>query len=206
MKTNDGIKHDTEKVNNTSDNSGSRKAEGNTMNNEIKGMVYEVGSLLPEIANGESLGWGGKLEMDNFGALSLYCMMNNPTPKDVLGFKTLRAVGLYQPPEFKQGLCLWQFDNNLIVETPFNPSLYPDNRVKQMGEANMMHRFLVDGAGILRSMGTFGLYHDFLQTMKSIWTDPTLDWGDYSEQLAWLYSNFNTDELWNRVTRKWVCR
>ena len=174
------------------------------MNNEFKVMAYEVGSLLPEIANGEHLDWGGKLAMDNYGALSLYCMMQAPSPEEVTGFKTLRAIGLYQPPEFKQGLCLWQF-NNLVVETPFNPSLYPNNRVKQMGEANMMHRFLVDSGGILRSMSIFGLYHDFLQKMKSIWTDPTLDWSDYSERLAWLYSNFNTDELWRRATRKWVC-
>ena len=173
------------------------------MNNEFKVMAYEVGSLLPEIANGEHLDWGGKLAMDNYGALSLYCMMQAPSPEEVTGFKTLRAIGLYQPPEFKQGLCLWQF-NNLVVETPFNPSLYPDNRVKQMGEADMMYRFLVDGAGILRSINVVGLQFDFLQTMKSIWTDPTLDWGDYSERITWLYSNFNTDELWNRVTRMWV--
>ena len=176
------------------------------MNNEIKGMVYEVGSLLPEIANCEQLGMGGKLGMDNFGALSLYCMMHDPSPADVVDFKTLRAIGLYQTPEFKQGLCLWQFNNNLVVETSFNPSLYPDDRVKRMGEANLMHRFLVDSGGIVRSMNVFGLYHDFLQKMKSIWTDPTLDWGDYSERIAWLYSNFNTDELWNRVSNKWISK
>ena len=204
MKTDDGIKHDADKGNNTSDNSGSRKPEGTNMNIKIKEMVYEVGKLLPEIANGESIGTGAKLEMNKQGGLALYGQMPNPAPEDIQDFKKLRAIGLYRTPAFKQGLCLWQFNNNLFYETPFNPSLYPDNRVKQMGEADMMYRFLVDGAGILRSMNVVGLQFDFLQTMKSIWTDPTLDWGDYSERITWLYSNFNTDELWNRVTSMWV--
>lgn len=169
-----------------------------------KYLVYEVGKLLPEIANGESIGPGAKLEMNEFGALTLYCKMANPSPKDIKDFKTMRAIGLYRTPAFIQGLWLWQFDNNFIVETPFNPSLYSDGRIGLMGEANLMHRFLVDGNAILRSLNIFGLSCDFLETAKAIWTDPTLDWGDYSERIAWLYSNFHTDELWNPATRKWV--
>jgi len=175
------------------------------MNTKIEVMVYEVGKVLPEIANGESIGVGAKLEMNEQGALSLYCPMPGPSPKEIKGFKTLKAIGLYQTPEFKQGLWLWQFEGGLIVESPFNPSLYSDGRVERMGEANLMHRYLVDERGILRSMNVFGLYADFLATAKAIWTNPQIKWDGYSESMAWLYSNYSTNELWRRVTRKWAC-
>lgn len=175
------------------------------MNNEPPIMVYEVGKLLPEIANGISIGMGAKLGMNEQGGLTLYCQMSDPAPEEIKAFKTLRAIGLYRTPAFEQGLWLWQFDNRLVVEAPFNPTLYSDGRVQRMGEANLMHRYLVDGNGILRSLNIFGLFYDFLETAKAIWTDPRIEWEGYSERITWLYSNFNTNELWTRVSRKWVC-
>ena len=174
------------------------------MNKEMTMITCEVGKIHPAIKSGEILQDGNKLEMDEGGTLSLYCKMPHPHQEEIDAFAKLRAVGLYLEPGFEQGLWLWQFDKNVILETPFNPTVYSDLRVELMGDNNMMMRYLIDEKGVIRAMIPYGLFFNFLKTAKAIWTNPQIEWSGYSDHLKWLYSNYGTNELWDRVTRKWT--
>jgi hypothetical protein len=169
---------------------------------------YEVGERHPRLSAEDliSLKNSNRLELESNGELTLYCCINKPHPIELEAFKNLHAIGLYRTPGFEQGLWIWQFNRKFIQETPFNPTVYRDNRVEMIGKVNMMLRFLLDEDGIIRSISVYGLYYDFLNHAKSIWTNPGIAWGDYSERLANLYSIYTTQELWNRVSHKWISK
>ena len=188
-------------TNKAPDNSEGGRNKENNMNNEMTMITCEVGKIHPAIKSGETQLEGNTLEMNEDGTLSLFCKMPIPHQEEIDAFAKLRAVGLYLEPGLEQGLWLWQFDKNMILETPFNPKDYSDRRVELMGDNNTMMRYLIDDKGVIRAMVPYGLFFDFLKTAKAIWTNPQIEWGGYSDHLKWLYSNYSTKELWNRVVK-----
>lgn len=178
------------------------------MNNIYQFLELEVGKRHPELSDADMVLMtdSNRLEMNEQGELTLFTIITKPRQDEIKDFKRLHAFGLYRTGDLKGGLWLWQFSKTFIQETPFNPTMYSDDRVKRMGRTNMMWRFLLDEHGIIRAMGVHWLHHDFLDMAKAIWTNPDIEWGDYSERLTRLYAHNTTRDLWNRSANKWITK
>lgn len=125
------------------------------------------------------------------------------TKKDISDFKKLTEYGIYQTDAFAFGHIMWKFQNGWIVETPFN--FVSERNVRDeaiesflLNQKNSIQRFLVDRAGIIKSINFSGLHLDFIEKIKNIWGNPKINWNEYESNYEKLIEK-NVDDLWSKA-------
>lgn len=163
----------------------------------------EVGQKFP----GWKYSFEGALLSVISSGLQLLISLPGLTEQDVQDFKTLAGYGIYKSNNFPYGLILWEFANEWVIETPFDVDeerTIRDNEVQSfLGEdKNALHRTLIDGQGIIRSLNLAGLQLGFVQALKQIWQDKNIDWSQYDKLLNSLLQQ-PTEAIWRKTTSKW---
>lgn len=139
--------------------------------------------------------------------LQLLVSLPGLTDQDVQDFKTLVGYGIYKSKNFPHGLILWEFENDWVIETPFDIDEERTVRNQEVQgflkeDKNALHRILIDGKGIIKSLNLAGLQWGFINTLKEIWADKEIDWSGYDRLLNILLQS-PTKAIWQKAFSKW---
>lgn len=135
--------------------------------------------------------------------MTLLCVLPALTEAGHKGFKSLKAYGIYGGA---YPLVIWQFENDWLLETPFNPALEREIRPEAMDlflteKGNVMERILLDECSVVQTIVRAGLQWDFIEALKKVWSDPEMDWDGYASWLADTHSEFGTEQLWEKAAK-----